>query len=375
MLGFIFLFFIIPTMSWAEDGLCKKTNLELLKKLNSISTIESNWVTIDQKNMNIGILDNNRKQLYLYTDKPQNLKSSIANSYVCPPYEQVLIIENINGNINGKAKGKLEVDKLIDQDSTFYNDMNSFPISNEKLNKEGYKSTRIDIVIDTAIHEFFHLKTIGVAGEEKIYDSKSNLKSRFLELNLPLEGSEECKKNKKFIETLGDEFNDLRKVENLLINFKSIDLSEISQQSCNLQTSKISFDLENKIKGQVSIANVAIKQELLVLAEKIWNRRNQNDNKEITSCYNSMRMHERIEGSAVYFSANFNFLKDQMKLNPLDTKNPKTFSNEETSVNYLTGYILLKLINSLSNNLFWQQKIQEGSSLDSVLGDILKANH
>lgn len=377
MINFILVLIVaIPTLTWAKDSPCKRINLDLIKKLNSISTIDTYWPSIDQKNMNIGILDNNRKQLYLFTNNPQSLKSKVPNSDVCSPYESVLVIDKVSKYITGKAKGHLEVDKFIDQDSTFYSDLNSFPISNDKLRKERYKSTKIDVVIDIALHEFFHLKTTGMAGEEEIENPLSNSKSKFAAINLPLEGTDgDCNKNKKFINILTEEFNDLRVVENILRNFKIQDYKEVIYKSCNLQTIDQNLDLGNKINELASPVIKIEQQKLLALAEKIWKRRNLNNDVGITACYNSIRMHERMEGTAVYFAANFNFFKDQMKLNPLDGSNPETFSNKHTSVNYLTGYILLKLVSALSKDLSWQQKIQDGSSLDSVLGDILKINH
>ena len=376
MMNLIAFIIFIPTLIWANESPCKKINLDLIKKLNSISENATHWATIDQKNMNIGIFDSSEKQLYLFTNNPLFLKSKIENSDVCSPYESVLVINKINKNITGKSKGYLEVDKFIDKDSTFYIDLNSFPVSSDKLIKEGYISTQIDIVIDTAIHEFFHLKTVGFAGEDQIENPLSNKKSKFAEMNLSTEGaSGDCQKNNKFIKILSEEFNDLREIENALKNFKIQDFKKTIPKSCNLQITDQSFDLEKKINELSSPAIKIEHQNLIALAEKIWRRRNLNNDLEITACYNLMRMHERDEGTAVYYAAKFNFLKDQMKLNPLDGSNPKTFSNENTSVNYLTGFVLLNLINALSNDQSWQQQIQDGSSLDSVLGTILKRNH
>ncbi len=319
---------------------CSMVNTELISRLKMIETIDPQdiWPSINRSMMIIAFYDTETSMIYVYSEDIEINISSFKHLN-CTDSSVVKVFIDPQGKF--KDKMGIIVDKSlkndliltgIDPERFYIIPMNIFP---EQEILERYSSSLEDILIDLALHEQFHLHTVGVAGTQEI---------------------------------------NIEKVQHSI--FKKMDFDEQKRNSEDIEncdSKKFKDFLRLEFKGWKKFFQEKVSNERQFSLELV--KRRGDIARDFPNCIRSMREHERKEGTATFFANSHGFFNETHKLNPLDINNPSTFSGN-TSYTYLTGYGLSKLLHKLSEekNIDWQNIVQEGSSLDEVLKLVLSDN-
>lgn len=360
----IITFVLMPRLTVYASQMCSNLNQQLLSNLAKIGLSKSPWVQITPDKMNIVISDTRTNLTYIYSTKASKVETSLAGSVQCANYPNVVVIQGSYSPELGIGDKRHALAKIIDPELTYH----------VKINKELLQHTKQaklngpveNVAIDLALHEAFHICTTASAGIEKISAHKvaqslfketvdySNKKITF--------DQEQCEsKDSSFRAFLADEFADLK---NLQVILKKWPKPEEGQIGCQPQ-----------ITPQIDLMSVAIPIQTKAIKEiaiRITERRNKFKNDPLYDCLQSVRDHERLEGSATFYAAEFGIFQEQEKFHPLNAHTDATF-NHTTAFTYLTGHYLFKMTSILAPNQKWQEQVQAGEPIDIVLKSILSA--
>lgn len=315
---------------------CSLINSELISKLRSIKNKKNVWPSVERSKMFFAFYDEKTQILYAFSESVnQKLKNGIE-SLECKQGENIILIKDSDLFFKGQVgilKGQHGLFSHIDKDMLYLLPLST--ITTEMLKERDISESKVDVLIDLSLHEQFHFHTVGMAGQQSI--PKLKVKKSYFKEYIPKDSpihnisktNQNCESNNgTFYKFLDQEFNDW----------------------------KLYFD--GKIDDYKS------------LAERIVNRREEFSNSKNGTYLESVRDHERSEGTATFFANSHGFFKSTHKLNPLDTKKPKTFEGYPT-FSYITGFGLVKLLDSLSPNYEWQKDVINGDSLDLALKKVL----
>jgi len=299
------------------------------------------WPEVQREKMSFAFFSPDTHILYIYAKETLNSNlGKLTNLTVCRKnfysYSGDL---SIFSNKTGLISDPHPLFDIFDRDFLYLTNLDFSPDLSEIQ-----KDFLLKWYITHALHEQFHLHTVGMSYEQTVNKAKVSV-SLFKEMarntSTNIMSFSECSNpNGLYMKALAQDFSELRKLD---------DIWTFSSAT----------------------------SEVIKVAKQIVKNRNFLKQTAYASCLDDLRSMERIEGTATYFPVEARIMTDlEFAPNPLDIDNTETFSPDGNGPWYITGARLCKLASLLSPQPhIWQDAVRNGQPIDVVIEYLLNTYH